>query len=333
MLKLIKTMIRQIPGRGFLLTAITMASLSSVGCHKDQAQAEWWQGEHARITLVHQVELEHYRVSQGNFSGFAELKRLGGLTQDRAGRLESLGRQRRALNEELALLERKWIDLQETTIRNQRNRAIGRTFKSFESASGRQFQEVSVAAIDDAGVTIRHTDGSARLRYADLNPEQQVLFGLDADLASAAEKRESMAAITYEREIDGRMAVLQEQEKKNAERIRRDELSSKRSSSLLAAQQVDTSKARPLARAATPFGGRSWGNSGYSSYRSSYRYSGYRSYPSYRYVYNYVVPSPGRYGPTTPTTRYTEAARSGCDSPSAASGRQSFANTTLPYIP
>lgn len=313
-----------------------MVSLLSVGCKKDQSQAEWWQGEQERIALLHQVELKQYRVTQSNFNGFEELKRLAGLAQDRTGYLASLGRQRQALTDELALLERNWIDLQETTIRNQRNRSIGRTFKSFESASGRKFQEVSVAAIDDAGVTIRHRDGSARLRYADLNPEQQVLFGLDADLASAAEQKESMAAIAYEREIDGQMLVLQEQEKKNAEKVRHDELASKRNSSLLAAQQVDTSMARPLAKAATPFGGRSWGNSGYSSYRSSYRYSSYRSYPSYpsyRYVYNYVVPSPSRYCRTTPTIRYIEPARSGCDSPSAASRRQSFANTTLPYIP
>jgi hypothetical protein len=192
---------------------------------------------------------------------------------------------------------------------------------------------VSVAAIDDAGVTIRHADGSARLRFADLSPDQQVLFGLDAELASAAEESESMAAIAYEREIDSQMEVLQEQQRKNVEKARRDELYARQGSSRIAAQQADVSKERPLAQAATPFGGRSWGYSGYSTYRSSYRYSGYRTYPTYRYVYNYVVPGPSRYCPTTPTTRYSEAARSGCDSPAAAARRQSFANTTLPYIP
>jgi hypothetical protein len=315
------------PAREFLVMATALVAMLSVGCKKDQIQAEWWQGEQERIALSHQVELKQYRINQTDVSGFEEVQRLGKLTQSRAELLDSLARQRQVLTEEVALLESKWFDLKEATIRNQRNRVIGRTFKSFESASGRKFQEVSVAAIDDAGVTIRHADGSARLRFADLDPEQQVFFGLEAELAFAAEEKESRAAIAYEREIDDQMAVLREQNTRNSEAIRRVDLATQRNSSLLAAQQAATTKTGPLAQAATPFGNRSWGYSRYSSSYSSYRY------PTYRTVYNYVVPTYSRYCPTTPITRNAGTVGSGYVSPPVSTPRRSFANTTLPYIP
>ena len=331
---LYKPMIQQTPVRELFFIVTTLVAVLSVGCKNDQSQAEWWQGEQERIALMHQVELKQYRISQTDVAGFDEVQRLGKLTESSTELLGSLNRQRQVLTEELSLLERNLAELKEATIRDQRNRAIGRTFKSFESASGRKFEEVSVAAIDDAGVTIRHADGSARLRFADLDPEQQVFFGLEADLAFAAEEKESRAAVAYEREIDNQMAVLREQEDRTSQTNRRVELASKRKSSLLAAQQVAETKAGPLAKAATPFGSRSWGYSRYSSSYSSYRDPAYRTYsPTYRYVYNYVVPRYNSYCPPTPITRSAGTVGSGYVSPPVSTQRRSFANTTLPYIP
>ncbi len=263
-----------------------MASLLSVGCHKDQAQAEWWQGEQERIALVQQIELKHYRVTQSDFRGFEELKRLTGSAQDRSVQLDSLGRQRQMLTDDLALLERNWIDLQETTIRNQRTRATGRTFKSLESASGRKFHEVSVAAIDDAGVTIRHADGSARLGFADLNPEQQVFFGLEEDLAFAAEEREYRTSTAYERGMDRQLAAIQARQKQDAETARLDELAAGRKKSQSTTRYAAASKPSPLAREATPIGRQSWYDYGYYP---RYRYRS--NYSTFRYVYYYKIPS------------------------------------------
>ncbi len=286
MLKIIKPMIRKIPGREFLVTAITMASLLSVGCHKDQAEAEWWQGEQERIALVHQVELKQYRTSQSDFRGFEELKQLTGSTQDRAAQLDALGRQRKMLDEELALLGRKWSELQETTIRNQRTRATGRTFQSLESASGRKFHQVSVAAIDDAGVTIRHADGSARLRFADLSPEHQVFFGLEADLSFTAEQREFRTSTAYERGMEIQLAAIQERQKQDAETARLVELAAGQKRSQPATRYVAASMPSPLAREATPIGRQSWYDFGYYP---RYRYRS--NYSAFRYVYYYKIPS------------------------------------------
>jgi hypothetical protein len=275
---------RQILGWTFLLTSITAASLLSVSCHKDQTEAEWWQGEQGRIRLVHQLELKQYRVSQSDVNGFEELKRLTGVTQRQAERLDLLVRQLRTLNEELAMLEGKWVDLRTTTLRNQRNRAIGQTFKSLESASGRKFQEVSVAAIDDAGVTIRHANGSARLRFADLSPDQQVLFGLDAELASAAEEREAIAAMTYERGMERQLAATQIREKNDAE----DMSAVGRNVFQGVAKYAAARMPSPLAKEATPIGRRFCYDFGYYP---RYRYRHRSRCSSFRNVYYYKIPN------------------------------------------
>lgn len=303
-------------GVGPLFTAIAVVAALSVGCKNDQARAEWWQDEQERIELTHRVELKQYRVDCGNANGFEELKRLRKSTQTHASLLQSLGQRREALNEDLALLEQGWADFYEAAIRDQRHRAIGKTFKSFYSASGREFRNVSVAAIDDAGVTIRHADGSARLSYEDLDSKLQVFFGLEANLAIAAEEKESRASIAYEHEIDSQMAVLQRQESRNSEIVRREETASQRKATQLALQQTATPRVRPLSQAATPLGNRSWADYRYSSSCRSSRYSNYQTYyPTYRNISNYVARSYNRYSPATANYQPARVAGSGCYSP------------------
>lgn len=263
--------------------------LFSVGCDGSRGEAAWWQGEQEKIELEHQLELKSYRFEQRYSRDFEELGKFRIAIETSHSLIVPLRQQRLDLTENISLLEGQWSAFRESTIREKRQRAIGQTFQELGLISGRKFQNVSVAAIDDAGVTIRHADGSARLRFADLSSSQRVLFGLEGDLAVAAEEKEAKNALNYERWIDLRMSTIQEKESKAAESARRVDLAAREKRSMLAARELAVAENRPLAQAATTVGTRS---SSYYGYYSNYRYYS----PYYRTVYyqtpnSYTIPN------------------------------------------
>jgi hypothetical protein len=265
-----------------------------------------------------------YRVEHRDMSGFDELKRLDSLREADTSLVQSLRQQRLALNSEVVGLEEKWNNFQSLAIREQRHLAMGKTFKTFQLVSGRKFQDVLVAAIDDAGVTIRHADGSARLRFTDLDTGQQAFFGLEEDLASAAEEKEAQAASAYERGIESQMEIIRQQEILVSDGARRAEMVAveRNRSQQLAAQRVAAARDRPLAQPATRFGSRSWSDSSF--------YSNYRSYrPVYRYVY-YSAPAYNGGFRAVASPQPGRPAGSGCLYPAGAPKRKSLVDSTLP---
>lgn len=255
--------------------AALAAAVLTAGCGKSDDNVAWWQGEQERIELSHRLALKEFRFEQLGSKDLPELDRLRRSNQTQAVSLKSLKQRHSALNEEFETLQRQSAGFREAVIRDQRNRAIGRTFTELASLSGRTYKDVTIASIDDAGVAIRHADGSARLRYADLDSDQRLFFGLEADLALAAVERESRDVAAYERWIDGQMAVLQERNAEQAGIAMRNEQKARNNRAMQAARQTVASNVSPLARPATSFG------SGSSRYYSTYR--AYR--PTYRYVY------------------------------------------------
>lgn len=310
--------------------AITAAAFFAAGCGKNQNQAAWWQGEQERIALSHQLGLKEYRFEQVHTHDFEELQGLRKAVEAATSALRSLRQQQLSLSVEVVSLEGTWGGFREAAIRNQRQRAIGKAFETIQLVSGRKFQQVRVSAIDDAGVTIRHADGSARLRFADLNAEQQVVFGLEADLALAATGREADAVAHYERWVDEQMTVVHEKAKIDSEIARGDEVAARQQRSQLASQQAAVSETRALAQAATSVGS-SWG---YSRY-----YSNYRTYrPTYYNVYDSAPSSRSKDWGTAVSARpvvpqFTRSTGTGCASPVMEPKCRSFANTTLPSIP
>lgn len=304
---------------------VIVAALLAVGCGRNQELAGWWQGEQQRIELSQQLELKKYRFEQAHSRDFKQLEKLRHSTTEAAASLKSLRQQRLALGDQIESLEGQWAGFREATIRDQRQSAMRKTFATFTSASGRTFVEVSVVSIDDSGVTIRHVDGSARLRFADLTSEQRVFFGLEADLALAAEEKETRDAADYERWVEARMVVIDEKKLKDAESARREDLENRRLRSQAAAQLAANSSVRPLARPATSVGNRSWSySSAYSNYRvrrSAYRYVYYNNTPAYG-----CQPFSANIYPGRVTTPYV------CPSP-VGHKHQSFADTTIPSIP
>jgi len=195
-----------------------------------------------------------------------------------------LSQQRLALQAELEEMQSQWTDFRRSTIREQRQRAMGKTFEVLQSSSGRTFNDVRVSVIDDGGVTIRHADGSARLGFEDLDARQRAFFGLEADLSLAAAEKESRDAAAYERWVEAGLAQNEAKSQRASEIAMREAADARRKQTALLGRQLAAANERPLAQVATSVGNRSWSSSRYSSSYQTYR-------PTYRYVYYYNVPA------------------------------------------
>ncbi|MEO5912724.1 MAG: hypothetical protein ABIS50_00710 [Luteolibacter sp.] len=313
-------MFTKFPHASLRFAALAVALLAA-GCEKKDGNIAWWQGEQERIELSHQLALKEFRYEQLGSSDLPELERLRRANQATAASLKSLKQQQVALNGEFEDLQGNLEDFHEATIQNQRNRAIGRSFPELVSLSGRTYRGVTVASIDDAGVAIHHIDGTARLRYQDLDAKQQLFFGLEAEPALAAVERESQNAAAYERWIDDQMVALGEKNDETAKLNQRNAAIAKANRSSVAARQVVAANTRALAKPASSVG------SGSSRY-----YSGYHSYRSYRPTYyRYVYYTPNYYRPAFPRSCYGSTSR--YYTPVVIQHRTSFANTTIPSVP
>jgi cell division protein FtsB len=303
--------------------ALGAAALLAVGCGKKQDPTVWWQGEQERIELSQQIELKKFRFEQLDSADFAELDGIHRHSSAVDSKIASLRTQSNELQAQINSLKAKWEDYKGVALEEQRRKALGKSFETLRLSSGREFENVSVASIDDSGVTIHHTYGSARLRYADLDSRQRMFFGLDEDLALAAQKKESEDAVAYERWVHDQskiaaIAAVAKNEKQNAASARLREISDQKRRSDALADQIYASNTRTLAQPSKSVGGvysRSYSN--YRSYSPSYRYVYYGASNCYNnYGANRIVTYPTwfpnkRVGPTT----------------------QSFSNTTIPSIP
>lgn len=179
------------------------------------------------------------------------------------------------------------VAMREDFLRSRREAVIGKTFETFTAWSGRTYHEVSVSSVDDAGVTIRHADGAARLRYEVLSDDQRQLFGLDAESALAAAAKERTDAVEYESWID-RWWVANREKEAERDRLAAIEKASRIVSAPSNDQQIVAANVSPLAKPATAFSSRgSRYSRRYNRYRSSYS-NYYYPVPVYR---NTCVPS------------------------------------------
>lgn len=296
----------------------------SSGCSNPEDKAAWWRAEQQRIELNHLLALKKYRHEQADSRDFEQLAGLRRSMDALAPKLVSLTEQRSALANQIDSLQRQWVEFREARIRDQRQKALGTSFAEFGLVSGRKFVEVTVASIDDAGVMIRHADGSARLRYANLDSSQREFFGLDPELALAAEEKESQNSAEYEQWIERQVLAVHEKKRKDLEVASRRESAIRKNKSEFAARQVIAANAKPLSKPASNVGRRSYSRSSsywyYSSYRPAYQYGCYNYTPYYACRPSMNV-FPGRR--ITPTGY----------APSVLPTRKSFADTTIPSIP
>lgn len=268
--------------------------------------------------LSQQWALKEFRYESANVGGVEELVKLRKSSGEAGIALGILREKQKSLTEDLASLESQWTEFRATTLRAHRQRMIGLEFPEFSSVSGKKYQAVKVASIDDAGVTIRHLEGAARLRFADLDAKQRWMFGLEEDLAATAQADEAVNSAEYDRWVDAQMASSRDTEQRQTFESAREDSIARRERQALVASQLAAADNRALARPASAVGSGSWGGD----------YSRYRTYrPRYRTTVWYYTPA------YYPACRAPSVIRVNRMNPPGGIRPTTFANTVIKAIP
>lgn len=267
------------PLRALVALLAGSASLVSVSCNQDQQKTAWWMGEQERISLEQSVALKNLRYDKAAKSGLDELERLRVSTSDVGNRLSELRSTASSLREEVDAMQADLPAFKEMAIRDHRQKAVGLKFATFETPTGKSFKDAQVVSVTDGGVTLRHSEGSARLSYEDLAEGQRAQFGLEADRALAAKEQEKRSAVEYERWLDSRVASM-EQEKRHESALAAAKASEARARTALASARAAEANARTYASRALNQPSRRFGYYNYYGTSSYYRYR-----PTY-YYYN-----------------------------------------------
>lgn len=264
------------------------AALLTAGCDDGGEKAAWWSGERDRIELSQRLELKRFEYDHGSARDFEELQALRAADEPAVAAIADLRVRRAALTGEVLDLEDGSEDFRRSVLAGRRQLAPRETPAELTIPGGRTFHGVSVAAIDDAGVTLRHEHGSVRLACADLDADQRAFFGLDEDFAKSAVARERVAAADYAKSVSNALARQQEKQYRAAERERREAIARQSERIATARLAAASEPPSPLNQPATPFGSV---NRRYTRYYDT----GYGYGSTYRNYQNSAsrVPNPG----------------------------------------
>ena len=199
-------------------------------------------------------------------------------------------------------------------VESRRAEALGKPIEKFQTMTGRTYRNVVFSKINAGGVSFKHSDGTARLRFADLTPDQRYYFGLDELTAQQVYKAEAAQREAYEKLVETReneRKILAEKEalaRDEAEKIASaaEKIAAKiatDSAAKLAAESPPALKALPVSATQIPLYptlqrtvGQSRRVRYYDSYQPNYGsfggYGGYQNYSPYSYGTSYSYGSP-----------------------------------------
>jgi hypothetical protein len=188
-------------------------------------------------------------------------------------------------------------------VEKHRAEETGKFYKEFETVAGRVYREVRITNIDDAGISITHADGLARLRFEHLKPEHRNHFGISKEGSAAVYAKENSEQAAFEAKVK---AQAEEQEKAKREFIAKQTAAmheaqllaaeiAQRQQKQIAATQIESSleiPAFPTIKGSDS--GVFYGSRRYSPTRSTYYYGGggyvypssYGYHPGHYHSYN-----------------------------------------------
>jgi hypothetical protein len=120
-------------------------------------------------------------------------------------------------------------------VEKRRAEETGKKYKEYTTLEGRVYKDVTITKITDAGISISHADGLARLRFEHLTPEQRKNFGITQEGSEAIYAKEMKAQAAYEMEV----AAKQKEQQKAKE-----ELLAKQTVALLEAERLMAERAQ-----------------------------------------------------------------------------------------
>lgn len=182
-----------------LLTCVGLLSCDSSD-NSAQLKKEWLKLEHERIELANQVDvlqlrLDRFDAKRRSETLLKESRERIVADQSKIALLERTGQQ---LKSDIAALERQMILDQNQYLAGKRAAYIGASYPDLKTQDGRMFRDVTIVAITDSGVQIRHREGAANLGCDDLDPGQQEKFGLSMERFLKALAQEEQLAKHYD---------------------------------------------------------------------------------------------------------------------------------------
>ncbi len=90
-------------------------------------------------------------------------------------------------------------------VESRRAEALGKPMESFRTMEGRIYRDVVITKISAGGVSFKHADGAARLRFDELSPGQRNYFGIEEEEAAEVYREEAERREAYERLVAKRV--------------------------------------------------------------------------------------------------------------------------------
>lgn len=131
----------------------------------------------------------------------------------------------------LILLILPALTLNASEIEERRAAEVGKKYDRWVTATGKVYDSVIVSNVSDAGISITHADGLARLRYEQLTNQQREHFGITKEGSAAIYIQEAKSQAAYE-------AKVSEQEKTKLEFLEKHKIA------LAKAEQAATQRAQ-----------------------------------------------------------------------------------------
>ena len=268
-------MFRVPPVKNYRYIIAVVALVSSSSCQKKEYDQAWWRAENERIGLEQQLELRNFQM-KARMPVATDEDLLAVKSRGLGERLSVLKERKAELSLAVNRAASELEDYKIAMVRERRQSVTGREWKEFRTAKGRIYRDVTIASVDDVGVSIRHQNGSARLGFDDLDQAQRDMFALDGELAMKALREELAREAAYQEWMDREMQVAADQEKRQESSA-----ADKAVSTRLLASNVVTRRPSLLAEPPRRFRNGSWRD------HSSVNYSPrrYRNRPTYYHVY------------------------------------------------
>lgn len=190
-----------------LLAILALAALTPA-CSDNEQDSLSWENEKTIIELTNQLKLEKLRLelspqppatshpTQHHLHPAAIRSDIRLLTSHKA-----------SLESEINQLSHGWDNFRRHILMEKRASLSGTSLAQYNPGNSKTYQNVTITSIDDSGVAIKHSEGTARLRYTDLTPEEQSHFGLDAEFSRQALTAERQQRIAYEKSMQKAMAA------------------------------------------------------------------------------------------------------------------------------
>ncbi len=182
-------------------------------------------------------------------------------------------------------------------VETRRAEALGKPMKTFRTLEGRTYRDVVITKINAGGVSFKHEDGTARLRFDELSPGQRKYFGIEGETAAEVYRTEAERRAAYEKLVEKReeerrvLAEKEAAEREEAWQLAMESAAAERAKAAAepavtipprpTIQRVDT-RVRRSRSYGSSYGGYGYGYPVHYSYGPSFRYSGNFCRPVYR---------------------------------------------------